>query len=156
MQSSLSTAPKITQKVKWERTVSTALQIMVFRLCLFLVNTSLWEHFSITVIPQFLRRWWGREVGGGGRLGSRTPLHLSQIAKCTGSYIKWYSNSFGPPYLPVSHLLIQLQIEFFTFSWLNPRMCNQRRFNLGIGGQTVFGNSCTIILKLQLEVSGES
>ena len=38
MQSYLLTAPKITQRVKRERTVSTALQIMVFGLCLFLVN----------------------------------------------------------------------------------------------------------------------
>ena len=118
----------------------------------FLWTWPLWEYFSITVIPQYLWREAGKLRGE--EAGSRTPLHLSQIAKHTDAqapYIKWCS-ILGPPYLPISHLLIQLWIEFFTFSWLNPRMCNQRRFNLGIGGQTVFGNSYTFILKLQLEV----
>ena len=82
---------------------------------------------------------------------SRTAVGTKIHGYTQAPYIKWCS-TLGPPYLPVSHLLIQLQIKFFTFSWLNPRMYNQRRFNLGIGGQTVFGNSCTFILKLQLEV----
>lgn len=148
MQSYLSTAPKITHRVKRERTVSTALQIMVLGLCLFPVNTApvgtlqCYSHPSVS--PEG-----GRGVGGEGA-GSRTPLHLSQIAKCTDAqapYIKWCS-MLGPPSLSVLHLLNQLRIEFFTFNWLNPRVCNQRRFNLGIGGQTVFGNSCTFRLKL--------